>query len=705
VRQRQLLLPLALLASAAAGAAQAPLAQSPFAARMVELKASDAAVLKASYFAAAKPGPGVLLLHQSNRTRKAWDEVGGQLAAAGINTLTLDMRGFGDSGSAYTKLTEAEKAQVRDMWPSDVETAWQFLVSQPGVTRDAVGVAGAGWFGVLHSVGLARQHPADVKSLVLLSGETLQDGLQFLRQAAQLPELFVVADDDEYPPTVEAMELLYITASNPGKRFIHYSAVHEAPWIWYETADVNKVPATGGHGTDLLTTHPELTHIVVNWFVTTLIKTPGHAPADTVASSVILNQIRTPGGITQVTQLLIDARRKDPQVQLWPEIALDIIGSDHLRAGETKEAIEFFKLNLLAYPDSADAHGNLADAYLKDGEIDPARQIAEKGIGLLDSRTAPASSWSDTEERRGEVRSGLEDVLHKANAAAIAVPPPVAALSRMPGTVFHDCPTCPEMVVLPAGTFSMGSSLSDQSWAVSHGASPESVSDESPLHSVSLRSFALGRYDVTRAEYAAFVRETRYTTRDGCGRDGEKWNKQAGVGWQNPGFTQTDRDPVVCVSWQDAHAYLSWLNGKVTPKPGNGPYRLPSESEWEYAARAGTTTLLWWGNDDAGAADHAWYKDNAAGRTHPGGMKPANPFGLYDMAGNVWQWTQDCYADNYASAPTDGSASETPKTCMRVDRGGSWYYPSWLLRPTTRERNPADYRDPIMGFRVARSLP
>jgi dienelactone hydrolase len=401
-------LPLATLGAAVAQASQPP-------PRVVELKASDGAPLKATYFAAGKAGPGVLLLHQINRTRAAWDEPARQLAAAGINTLTLDMRGFGDSGSPYTGLTEADRTRVSDMWPGDVETAFQYLVSQPGVKRDVIGVGGAGWFGVLHSVGLARQHAGEVKSLALLSGETLQDGLQYLRQASQLPELFVVADEDEYPPTVEAMELLYITASNPGRKFIHYSAAHEAPWLWYETANADKVPATGGHGTDMLKIHPDLTGIIVNWFVTTLIKTPGHAPADTVASAAILNQIRMPGGVAQATQQLMEARRKDPQVQLWPEITVDIIGSDHVRAGEIKEAIEIFKLNLLAYPDSADAHSNLADAYLKGGQKELARQLAEKGMLLLDSHVSPASSWSDTQERRGEVRSGLRDVIQKAS--------------------------------------------------------------------------------------------------------------------------------------------------------------------------------------------------------------------------------------------------------------------------------------------------
>lgn len=293
--------------------------------------------------------------------------------------------------------------------------------------------------------------------------------------------------------------------------------------------------------------------------------------------------------------------------------------------------------------------------------------------------------------------------------AADACIAPAADSGRRPGAVFRDCPDCPEMVVIPAGSFNMGSSAEEKSWAVSHGATPGSVSDEAPQHNVSLRPFALGKYDVTRREYAAFVRETGYPTGDGCYDNGNPNSpKRAGATWQNPGFRQTERDPVICVSWQDAQAYVSWLNGKLRRAGSasvSGPYRLPSEAEWEYAARAGTTTRFWWGDDDGVAAAHAWYKDNAGRQTHPVGLKPPNPFGLYDMAGNVWQWTEDCYAESYANAPADGSAAETGNACLRVDRGGSWYYPAWLLRPATRERNPADYRDAVMGFRVARTLP
>jgi len=368
--------------------------------RSVDLKSPEGTILKASYFAAAKPGPGVLLFHQSNRSRESWDGVAQQLAAVGMNVLAVDGRGHGESGGKY----DNKKT------PEDVDAAFTYLVSQPGVNRDAIGAGGAGWLGVIGSVEAARRHP-EIKSLVLMSGETLRDGLQFLHQASQLPELFVFSDEDEYPPTQDAMKLLYVTASSPSKKLVHYSAAEDAPWLWYETSDAGKVSAHGGHGTDMFKVHPELPGIIVQWFVTTLIKTPGHAPADTLAAASPLNQLQTSGGAVQVKQQLVEARKKDPQAQLWPEVAVDIIGEDYQREGDVKTAIEIFKLNLLSYPDSADAHYNLADAYLKDGQKDLARKYAEKGLAMLNSHAAPLSSWSDTEQRRGEIRNSLEDVL------------------------------------------------------------------------------------------------------------------------------------------------------------------------------------------------------------------------------------------------------------------------------------------------------
>src|SRR5215471_10231046 len=363
-------------------------------ARTVDLKTSDGTILKGTFFAAAKPGPGVLLFHQSNRTRKSWEDVARQVAAAGINVLTVDV--------------DPNKTR-KQRWPGELDAAFEFLRSQPGVNRDVVGIGGAGVIGVEDSVETARLHPAEVKSLVLLSGES--ESLNFLREASQLPELFVADDNDEYPPIVEAMELLYITASSPSRKFVHYSASHEAPWLWYEPFDIGKVQARGGHGTDMFKVHSELPGIIVDWFVTTLIKTPGHAPADTVACASVINQIRMPGGVAQVAQELIEARHKDPDAQLFPEIAASTIGQDHMRAGEPKVAVDVLKLVLLAYPESADANETLSEAYLQDGQKDLARQHAEKALAILEAHTVPASSWTDTDEYRGEIRRGAQKTL------------------------------------------------------------------------------------------------------------------------------------------------------------------------------------------------------------------------------------------------------------------------------------------------------
>lgn len=318
------------------------------------------------------------------------------------------MRGFGESGGTpQEKVTPEERAQARERRPEDIDAAFRYLLSQPGVVGDVIGVGGAGGFGVDSAVQTARRHSVQVKSLVLLSGETLLDRLQFLRQTPQLPGLFVVADDDEYPPTQEAMELLYIFSSSPGKKFIRYAG-ERPPWLGFE--DVRGVPANGSHGTDMFKVHPELSGIIVDWFVTTLIKTPGQAPVDKTSATElpfapIVDQIELPGGVAQVTQQLTEARRKDPKAQLWPEVIVTIMGYDHLRAGETKAAVEIMKLNVTAYPESADANDSLGDAYLADGQKDLARQCAEKALALL------ASDTSDSAPRRNEIRDRAQQKL------------------------------------------------------------------------------------------------------------------------------------------------------------------------------------------------------------------------------------------------------------------------------------------------------
>jgi dienelactone hydrolase len=384
--------------------------------RVVDLKSGDGTILKGTYFAAAKPGPGVLLYHQSNRTRKSWDELAAQLAGVGIHVLTVDSRAHGQSGGTYD--TEANRAAYwKTWWPSDLDSAFQYLSSQAGVNREAIGAGGAGNLGVQSAIETVRRHSAQVKSLVLLSGETVRSGMEFLHQASQLPQLYVMDDNDEYQPGTEEMKLLFITASSPIKKLVHYSQTEDAPWLWYETfLDTGKVPAKGGHGTDMFKPHPELPGIIVDWFKRTLLKTPVPPPADTLASAQVLNQLNFGGiaGVAQVKQQLLEARKKDPQAQLFPEVTADSIGEDYQRDGDVKTALEVFKLLELAYPQSADVQNDLADAYLANGQKDMAREHAQRVLSLLDSHAAPASSWSDTEERRGEIRKSAEETLKKA---------------------------------------------------------------------------------------------------------------------------------------------------------------------------------------------------------------------------------------------------------------------------------------------------
>src|ERR1700742_1906757 len=379
---------------------------SPRSGRIVELKAADGISLKATFFAASKPGPGVLLLHQSNRTRESWSVVADQLASSGLNTLTVDMRGMGESGGSR---------KDSERMPDDVDVALKYLTSQPGVDSRVIGIAGAGWLGVLQAVEAARRHTETVKSLVMLSGETLRPGLTFLHEMKSLPELFVFSDEDEYPPTQQAMQLLYSASSSWSKKLIHYPAVHEAPWIWYETADASKVAAHGAHGTDLLESDPELAGIVEQWLVDRLVKPPVFAAADPVAASQILNDVEFNGGVARARQLLLDARKRDPKAQLWPEISMSIIGQDFSREHDVATAIEVFKLNELAYPNSAAVADNLADAYGANDQKDLARQYAQKSLKLLNTPGLPASTWVDTEQYRSQIRQDAEQVLQKQN--------------------------------------------------------------------------------------------------------------------------------------------------------------------------------------------------------------------------------------------------------------------------------------------------
>ena len=268
-----------------------------------------------------------------------------------------------------------------------------------------------------------------------------------------------------------------------------------------------------------------------------------------------------------------------------------------------------------------------------------------------------------------------------------------------PGTIRHDGPDYPEMVLIPSGDFMMGipeaETKREESEQYDKSARPE--------HQVTIRRpFWMGRYPVTRGEFATFIEQSGHSIPDGAwtfepdAKGERKYQQRPDRGWHNPGFPQTEHDPVTCVSHADATAYVAWLNDRT-----GGSYRLPSEAEWEYAARAGTKTARYWGDGFEDAGTYAWVRANT---TAPVGERRANGFGLYDMLGNVWEWVADPWHEDYQGAPVDGSVWTTRgSAASRVLRGGSWYNSPRSVRAGYRYHIDVGYRNYIIGFRLART--
>ena len=271
-------------------------------------------------------------------------------------------------------------------------------------------------------------------------------------------------------------------------------------------------------------------------------------------------------------------------------------------------------------------------------------------------------------------------------------PAGVAPKGPKPGDVFNDCDLCPKMVVVPPGEFIMGSPAGEKG----------RDGDEGPRHRVVFsKAFAIGKYEVTRGEYLAFARETGHPGAAG-GCDGQITTAEGRTSrksWRNPGFTQTDRDPVVCIAWGDAQAYVKWLSRKTGHE-----YRLPSEAEWEYAARAGTETARYWGEKigsnrtNCNGCGSGWDHKRPA----PVGSFNANPFGLHDMLGNNREWVEDCYQRRYQGASSGGGARTGGDCAKRVMRGGSWESKPKRVRAANRNRHDVDDLDDDFGFRVVR---
>jgi formylglycine-generating enzyme required for sulfatase activity len=297
-----------------------------------------------------------------------------------------------------------------------------------------------------------------------------------------------------------------------------------------------------------------------------------------------------------------------------------------------------------------------------------------------------------------------------AAAAFLTQTPPVAPtvvtapLAPTPGQIFRDCPTCPLMKVLPAGNFQQGTP-----------AGADALTFEMPQHKVTIaHAYAAGVYDVTVGEYSEFVAATGVGANSCATYDGA-WRVDPSVTWRNAIESQTPSHPVSCVSWQEAKDYAAWLSHTT-----HQTYRLPSASEWEYAARAGSAAQVPW-TTPAEACSYANVADQTAARHYHGwkvlpcadefvqsapvGSFKENKFGLYDMLGNVFQWTEDCWTDNYQDAPIDGSAQSTGDCNQHELRGGSWFTQPDFVRTSYRNRFDGNYRSTSIGFRLVREIP
>ena len=243
-----------------------------------------------------------------------------------------------------------------------------------------------------------------------------------------------------------------------------------------------------------------------------------------------------------------------------------------------------------------------------------------------------------------------------------------------------------------------------------------SISDEQPLREVDVSGFWMMRTEVTRGMFAHFAGDSGHHTGNRCWIHEGGWAEKDGLDWKAPGFSQSDDHPVTCVNWHDAQAFITWLNHK-----SGEAFRLPSEAEWEYAARAGSESVYYMGDEPDELCAHANAADKMAlthypgfavndcddgyVRTSPAASFAASPWGLYDIYGNVWEWVQDCWRASYAGAPTDGSAVLEGDCTRRGFRGGGYGGIPHFARSTLRNRGDARHRKDDIGFRLAISGP
>ena len=337
----------------------------------VTIKAPDGVDLKATYYPAAKPGPALMLLHMCNSDRTAWTKFATAASARGYHVLTLDFRGFGESGGTPFGPGPEQQQVIAEKWPGDVDAAFNYLVSQPGVDKTRVGASG-GSCGVNQAAQLARRHP-EVRTLVLLSGGVNRDAREYLRQSSWLPVLASASLDDGN--AVQDMRWILGWSRNPANKFIEYKAA--------------------GHGTEMFAVEKDLEPQMLAWFDKHLRDAPATpdrsaaaaAPSDIEKFWDLLGQ---PGGVAKARAMYDAAKQKGSKVVLFPEGEMNLFGYELMNGGRAKDAIVVFEMNVAEYPQSANTYDSLSDAYLADGNKVEALKFAEKTLKVLETdKTTP----------------------------------------------------------------------------------------------------------------------------------------------------------------------------------------------------------------------------------------------------------------------------------------------------------------------------
>ncbi len=352
--------------------------------QVVDIKATGGVTLKATYYPAGRPGPGIVMLHACNKDRSSWTQVATDAAANGFHVLALDFRGFGESGGKRFTQGPEQQSTIDLYWPGDVEAALAWLTSQAQVDKARIGAAGASC-GVNQAVQLARNHP-EVRTLVLLSGGVNPPARLYLRDSPWLPVLAAASDGDG--GVVGQMRWALAWSRNPANKFVEYKAA--------------------GHGTDMFSAEKGLQLLVIGWFNLHLRNAPLKPPAAAMSQPSPIeqfwNMLSAPGGVgvAKARQIYDEAKRAKKTDVLFPENETNQLGYQFLQDGNAKDAVEVFKLNVDAYPSSANTYDSLSDGYLALGNREEALRYAEKTLEMIPKDTEA------TDDLKKLLREGAE---------------------------------------------------------------------------------------------------------------------------------------------------------------------------------------------------------------------------------------------------------------------------------------------------------